>query len=241
MGAIQEVIGRYAGLIRKDRRLLIVLVTDESGDDGGKIEEARQAAVSRGVPIYVIGRQSLFGYDRAHLRYIDPVTKDEYWPAVRRGPETADIEMLQWDGLHVRWDEQPSGFAPYELARLPRPPSACISAPQRGELAAPPQGEGVLDRDAEGVPARLREPGELLREADRRSSAGPCTDHRHDQALPVPAPLPVDPEAMIPAATAAGALCHGTSQRPLAIQTRLERCRSCATASRTSVGRRTST
>ncbi len=118
MGAIQEVIGNYASLIRKDRRLLLVLVTDESGDDGGKVEEARQAAVSRGVPIYVIGRQSLFGYERAHLRYIDPVTKDEYWPTVRRGPETADIEMLQWDGLHVRWDEQPSGFAPYELARL---------------------------------------------------------------------------------------------------------------------------
>jgi hypothetical protein len=25
---------------------------------------------------------------------------------------------LQWDGLHERWDEQPSGFAPYELARI---------------------------------------------------------------------------------------------------------------------------
>src|SRR5262249_50692312 len=65
-----------------------------------------------------IGRQSLFGYERAHLRYVDPVTKDVYWPAIRRGPETADIELLQWDGLHNRWDEQASGFAPYELARL---------------------------------------------------------------------------------------------------------------------------
>ena len=33
-------------------------------------------------------------------------------------PETAGKEALQWDGLHGRWDEQPSGFAPYELARL---------------------------------------------------------------------------------------------------------------------------
>ena len=37
---------------------------------------------------------------------------------IRRGPETADLELYQWDGLHDRWDEQPSGFAPYELARL---------------------------------------------------------------------------------------------------------------------------
>jgi hypothetical protein len=70
------------------------------------------------VPVYVIGRQSLFGYERAHLRYVDPVTKDVYWPTIRRGPETADIELLQWDGLHNRWDEQASGFAPYELARI---------------------------------------------------------------------------------------------------------------------------
>jgi hypothetical protein len=37
---------------------------------------------------------------------------------IRRGPETADVEIYQWDGLYDRWDEQPSGFAPYELARL---------------------------------------------------------------------------------------------------------------------------
>ena len=116
--AINEVINHYGGLIKKDRKLLIVLVTDESGDDGDFIEEARQAVVSRNVPLYVIGRQSLFGYERAHLRYVDPITKDVYWPSIRRGPETADVELLQWDGLHERWDEQPSGFAPYELARM---------------------------------------------------------------------------------------------------------------------------
>jgi hypothetical protein len=116
--AITDVINHYSGLIKKDRRLLIVLVTDESGDDGAYVEEARQTAVSKGVPLYIIGRQSLFGYERAHLKYVDPVTKDVYWPAIRRGPETADVELLQWDGLHDRWDEQPSGFAPYELARM---------------------------------------------------------------------------------------------------------------------------
>ena len=121
MQALTNVINRYAKSSKdkeKDRRLLIVLVTDESGDDGGFVEEARQAAVSRGVPIYIIGRQSLFGYSRAHLKYVDKVTGDTYWPSIRRGPETADTEILQYDGLHERWDEQPSGFAPYELARI---------------------------------------------------------------------------------------------------------------------------
>jgi len=120
MHAVREVIEHYANLIRKDRRLLIVLVTDESGDDGGDVEEARQALKKYHVPLYVIGRQSLFGYPFAHHRYVDPVTKDVYYPLIRRGPETADLEIYQWDGLYDRWDEQPSGFAPYELARLTR-------------------------------------------------------------------------------------------------------------------------
>ena len=118
MQTVQRVIGEYGRLITKDRKLLVVLVTDESGDDGAQIEEARQMATSKGVPIYVIGRQSVFGYETVHLRYTDPVTKDDYWPGIRRGPETPIIECLQYDGLHDRWDEQASGFGPYELARL---------------------------------------------------------------------------------------------------------------------------
>jgi hypothetical protein len=118
MHAVRDVVEHYASLVRKDRRLLIVLVTDESGDDGADVEEARQALKKYKVPLYVIGRQSLFGYPFAHHRYVDPVTKDVYHPLIRRGPETADVELYQWDGLYERWDEQPAGFAPYELARL---------------------------------------------------------------------------------------------------------------------------
>ncbi len=118
MSAVAKVIGHYNNLISDDRKLLIVLVTDESGDDGDYVEEARQAAVSRDVPVYVIGRQALFGTGHLTIQYTDPVTKDVFWVGIRRGPETADLEALQYDGLHRRWDELPSGFAPYELARL---------------------------------------------------------------------------------------------------------------------------
>ncbi len=119
MGAIREVAEHYASLTRRgDRKVLMVLVTDESGDDGADVEEARQALKRNKIPLYVIGRQSLFGYPFAHHRYEDPVTRDVYHPLIRRGPETADLELYQWDGLYERWDEQPSGFASYELARL---------------------------------------------------------------------------------------------------------------------------
>lgn len=118
MAAIRETVESYAGMIGKDRKMLLVLVTDESSDDGADVEEARQALKKYKVPLYVIGRQSLFGYPYAHHRYVDSVTGDVYHPLIRRGPETAEVEIFQWDGLYDRWDEQPSGFAPWELARL---------------------------------------------------------------------------------------------------------------------------
>jgi hypothetical protein len=116
--AVEALIRRYGGDLGKDRRMILVLVTDESGDDGDAIEQARQVAVKANVAIYVIGRQSLFGRAGVTLPYKDPVTGDTYWPQIQRGPESAALENLQYDGLHGRWDEQPSGFAPYELARL---------------------------------------------------------------------------------------------------------------------------
>lgn len=224
MGAIQEVIGHYASLIRKDRRLLLVLVTDESGDDGGKIEESRQAAVSRGVPIYVIGRQSLFGYERAHLRYIDPVTKDEYWPTVRRGPETADLEMLQWDGLHERWDEQPSGFAPYELARLAKDTG--------GIYFLLPSEENLRLRNKEKAYSitTLKEylPGyeSRVNYSERRNmSEFRRTLHEiivTTRSFSFPHHFPIEPEKMIPAANTAGAQATERLNVLLAIQNRLE-------------------
>ncbi len=118
MRAIRETVARYSALAGKDRRLLLVLVTDESGDDGENVEQAMEALKTTKTPLYVLGRQAVFGYPFARFRYEDPVTKDVYNPVIRRGPETADVECFQWDGLYKRWDEQPSGFGSWELARL---------------------------------------------------------------------------------------------------------------------------
>lgn len=123
-----EVTRQYAQFFRQGgRTVLLVIPTDESGEraeakrkesDGANVEEAVLAATRVKMPIYVIGRQSVFGYPYAHLSYTDPETKDVYWPRITRGPETADVECLQTEGLHARWDELSAGFGPYDLARL---------------------------------------------------------------------------------------------------------------------------
>lgn len=117
-GAIAQTLLRYDSLINQEQKLIIVLVTDESADDIENSEEVMSACKRFRVPIFVIGRQAMFGTDRLQYRWVDPQTKDVYWTTIRRGPESAAAETLQWDGIHLRREDQPSGFAPYDLARL---------------------------------------------------------------------------------------------------------------------------
>ena len=231
-------------VIGKDRRLLIVLVTDESGDDGDFVEEAHQAVVSLKVPVYVIGRQSLFGYGTAHLRYVDPVTKDVYWPSIHRGPESADVETLQWDGLHGRWEEQPSGFAPYELARLAKDTGGIYFLLPSEENMRVHQREKLYSiNDAEGIRPRLRGPHGLRRPPGQVGvPPDPPRDHHGDPELPLPRPLPGHSRPDDPGRQRGdrGRPPSGsTSCRPSRSGSR--RSRSSATASPTSGGRRTTT
>lgn len=120
MRAIRESVGAFSRVVSKERKMLLVLATDESGDDGAEVEQTLEVLKKYNVPLYVLGRQAIFGYPYAHLKHVDKVTNDVYYPTIRRGPETVDVEIFQWDGLYDRWDEKPSGFAPWELARLAR-------------------------------------------------------------------------------------------------------------------------
>ena len=103
---------------RQDRRLVIVMISDESGDDGQYVEETLDKAKKFNVPIYILGRESVFGYPYARHRWKDPKYGLTHWLRINRGPETAFPEQLQWDGLHARWDVFSAGFGPYEQVRL---------------------------------------------------------------------------------------------------------------------------
>lgn len=105
------------------RRMMLILVTDESGDPQSNVQyleatiaEAKAAAC----PIYVLGREAVFGYPFAYMRWVAPQTGRMYWLEIDRGPETPLPEQLQFDGLRRRNDAHPSGFGPYEQARMAR-------------------------------------------------------------------------------------------------------------------------
>lgn len=121
--ALLKVLEQYKPMANKThRKLVLIVVTDESGDDGqGPLaDEVIQKAGKSGrpAPIYVLGRESVFGFPKARMRWVDPKYGLDHWLEIDRGPESAMPEALQFDGLHERWDAHPSGFAPYDQARI---------------------------------------------------------------------------------------------------------------------------
>jgi hypothetical protein len=106
-----------------DRQMALIVLTDESGDrvdNDTQLERAIAVAKAARCKLYVLGREAVFGYPFAHVRWIQPVTGHEHWIPIDRGPETAFAEQLQTDGFHRRYDAHPSGFGPYECSRLGR-------------------------------------------------------------------------------------------------------------------------
>ena len=117
--SIAAIIAKYKKTSRS-RKLAVIVVSDESGDDGDYVEAAVEEARSAKSPVYFLGRESMFGFPCAHQRWVDEPTKEEFWIRIRRGPETPYPECLQWNGLYTRWDVPSSGFGPYEQVRIAR-------------------------------------------------------------------------------------------------------------------------
>ena len=143
--SIATIINKYKQTaIRGKRKLAVIIVTDESGDDGGFVENAITESRAAKAPLYFLSRESMFGFPYAHQRWVDEPTKEEFWVRIRRGPETPYPECLQWNGLHSRWDTQSSGFGPYEQVRMARESGGIFFVLPGEETSL--VGEGANDR-----------------------------------------------------------------------------------------------
>jgi len=141
--AVGAVIGKTATLAAKtNRRPVLILVTDESGDDDNdKLLEAAVSRVQRAnAPVYVLGREATFGQPYGRVRWTDPKFRLQHWLKIRRGPESALIESLQWDGLNTRTDTQSAGCGPYALVRLAKASGGAYLILPGSEAEAPPFG-----------------------------------------------------------------------------------------------------
>ncbi|WP_165246742.1 vWA domain-containing protein [Paludisphaera soli] len=121
VAGIVDKYGKFKGPDGDDYRLMVIVVTDEVGDDQDRLESTIEAARKREAPVYVLGSQALFGRADRAMDYYDPRTKYLHRGLkVDAGPESAMIEQIRlpfWYG-GPQYDELESGFGPYALSRL---------------------------------------------------------------------------------------------------------------------------
>jgi len=115
--------GRFKDAKGHPYQLMIIVVTDEVGDDESRLEEAIAMANRNKAPVYVLGSQALFGRAMGAMDYFDPKSKQRFRNLpVRQGPESVALEQIKlpfwYDGY--QYDMLNSGFGPYALCRLAR-------------------------------------------------------------------------------------------------------------------------
>lgn len=139
MTAVDAVVQRYGK--KWQGGMLIVLWTDESGDDILKLEETIRMCRKRHIVVRVIGPTAVLGSDRGTHHYVDPSSGFAFRLPIKRGPDTVlpeklwlpywhDAALPPWvsNGATVAagmpWYGGPhregllSGIGPYALTRL---------------------------------------------------------------------------------------------------------------------------
>ncbi len=113
--------------LKRDRRnVMIVVFTDEAGDDVGRLDAAVGLCRKFEIPVYVVGVPAPFGRLDTEVKYIDPdPTFDQtpQWPRVHQGPESLMPERIKLSlsgtgGRNGRDERIDSGFGPFGLCRL---------------------------------------------------------------------------------------------------------------------------
>jgi hypothetical protein len=117
--AVIQAVERYRPLRAAGRTVMLVIFTDEVGDDEKELDQAVKLCLRNEIPVYCIGVPAPFGERDGLIKYVDPDKKYDQTPQdvpVRQGPESYQPELVHFSG---KYDEpMDSGFGPYSLARL---------------------------------------------------------------------------------------------------------------------------
>ena len=113
----------YRAPSQGSRMVMIVVFTDEAGDDVSEMDATVHLCRKLAMPVYVVGRPAPFGRREAYVKWIDPDPQFDQrpqWVPVNMGPESLMPERLQLQFFGSRRPEEmiDSGFGPYGLTRL---------------------------------------------------------------------------------------------------------------------------
>jgi hypothetical protein len=106
----------------KDRRnVMLIVFTDEVGDDQGQVDITIANCRKFEIPVYVVGVPAPFGRKESLIKYIPPKGYDQtpMWVPVEQGPESCEPEFVNIGFAKREYDEpMESGFGSYALTRL---------------------------------------------------------------------------------------------------------------------------
>ncbi len=120
--AVQTAAREYRKLQKKGYQVMLVVLTDESGNDVALLDQAIEEVKRSKMAVYVMGPVSPFGRAEMRVKWVDQETKEVLHLPVERGPESVAIENVNVPIWIPELSEQiiSSGFGPYALARLTR-------------------------------------------------------------------------------------------------------------------------
>jgi hypothetical protein len=119
--AVAQLAQKFKGERAKKRSVLILIITDEKGDDADKaLEETITLCRRQGIKVYCVGNAALFGREKGYVtwKWPDSSTEDI---EVDAGPETIEPEAIAmgfWGGNGPDLARMSSGYGPYALTRL---------------------------------------------------------------------------------------------------------------------------
>jgi hypothetical protein len=120
--AVSQVMDRWHKYrTEQGRRILLVTVTDEAGDDHGTPLDFAIAKCRRwGALAYVIGPAAPFGKRRGYYPYRAPEDGQTYQIPIDLGPESVVVENVDLPFWYSgpQYGNLSSGFGPYALSRL---------------------------------------------------------------------------------------------------------------------------
>jgi hypothetical protein len=104
------------------RNIMVVVFTDEVGDDQDGLDNTVNLCRRLEVPVYVVGVPAPFGIDETLVKWVDPdpnYDQTPQWGRVSQGPESLFLERVKLSFVdNADPDPMDSGFGPYSLTRL---------------------------------------------------------------------------------------------------------------------------
>ena len=113
---------RKAQEVRAGRNVMLVVFTDEVGNDEQLADETAEYCRRMGIRVYVVGVPAPFGRRQVEIKFVEFDQKyadgEVRWPVVDQGPETLYPELIKVASKSAADEPIDSGFGPFSLSKL---------------------------------------------------------------------------------------------------------------------------